>query len=225
MTFLIEYGDDTSTKGQVAMDTVQIGGIAVPGQMIELPETVSGGITNDQADGILGLAFGSLSSIQSNGQANPQPTWFENALPRLANPLFTANLKIGTTGGFNFGEIDHTAYRDTLKYVALDNSTGYWGFQSASYAVGGGNIQTNSGSHMAIADTGASLFYLDPAVVNAYYANVEGKSKNATTNMMTFPCTTQLPDFHVAIGDDMVAVPGHMLNWKAQGDGSKCTRL
>ena len=217
--FTISYGDDTSLGGGVASDTVQIGGIAVPNQLIELPNSVSPGLTSDRSDGISGLGFQSINSITEGGSAAPQPTWFENALSRLSAPLFTVNLRTGTTGKYNFGAIDHTAFDDgALKYVPCDNSTGYWGFDSKQFAVGSGATQTNSKANLAIADTGSSLFYVDPTVLNAYYANVDGKQTDPETKMTIYPCSETLPDFHVSIGTEMAIIPGKLLNWKPDED-------
>ena len=214
-TFSFSYGDKDSLSGNVGRDGVQIGGLYVANQAIELPTTVSPDMVTDAADGILGLGFQSINSIYQGSTASPQPTWFENVLPQLRQPLFTVNLKVGTAGKYNFGTIDETAYKaGTMQYVPVDSSGGYWGFASTDYAIGSGSVQTNSASRVAIADTGSSLMFVDPAVHNAFYANVAGKSVDSSTGMTTFPCSETLPDFHVAIGDQMATIPGHLLNWK-----------
>ena len=134
---------------------------------------------------------------------------------RLTNPVFTCNLKAGKAGTFQFGQVDNTAYKDgTLWYSKVDNSTGYWGFDSTQYAVGSGSTQTNSNSDsMAIADTGSSLLFVNPAPFNAFYANVNGQTVDKTTGMTTYPCSETLPDFHVSLGTQMATIPGSMLNY------------
>ena len=211
MTFNLKYGDNTSLSGSVAKERVQIGGLIVDGQTIELPSSMSSGISSDSSDGIIGLGFQSLNSIQPS----PQPTWFENVMWELVDKLFTVNLKAGKAGYYKFGKIDNTAFKDgTLWYSKVDNSGGYWGFDSSRYAVGSGNIQTNSNSNSkAIGDTGSSLFFVNPAVFDAYYANVNGKTTDNATQMTTYPCSETLPDFHVALGDQMATIPGFMLNY------------
>ena len=198
----------------MAQDTVQIGGIAVEGQWIELPDSMSSGITSDNSDGIIGLGFRSINSVTENGNSQPQATWFENAIWRLDRPVFTCNLKAGMAGHFIFGHVDNTAYKDgTLWYSPVRNSTGFWGFDSTSYAIGSGNVQTNGNSDsMAIADTGSSLLFVNPAPFDAFYANVNGKTTDGT-GMTIYPCSEQLPDFHVALGGQMATIPGWMLNY------------
>ena len=215
-------------EGPVGGDTVQIGAVTVYQQAVALPQSVSVSMVSDNSDGILGLGFMSMNKIKASATGDPYPqhTWLENALAQLQEPLFTANLKIGQAGYFNFGTIDHTSYRDgTLHYVPLDNSTGYWGFESTTYAIGDGNFQTNNGAHIAVADTGASIFYLDPAVVNAYYGKVTESWLDSTTRQRRIPCSATLPDFHLLIGGQKVSVPGHMLVWQPQSQGSSCKSL
>ena len=215
MSFKLSYGDNTSLSGAVAKEEVKIGGLIVDGQTIELPDSVSSGITADNSDGIIGLGFQSINSISENGKLSPQPTWFENVMWQLVNPLFTANLKTGMSGYFKFGQIDNTAYKDgTLWYSKVNNSTGYWGFDSSQYAIGSGSTQTNGNSNsMAIADTGSSLLFVNPAPFNAFYANVNGKTTDSSTGMTTYPCSETLPDFHVSLGDQMATIPGFLLNY------------
>ena len=201
-------------------DTVQVGGITVEKQSLELPNSVSSGLMSDKSDGMLGLAFQSINSITPN----PQPTFFENAIPQLAQPVFTVNLKPGINGHYQFGDIDYTAFHaNQLQYVEVNTSAGYWQFDSASYAVGSGNIQTNGGASQAIVDTGSSMLYVDPAAVNAYYGKVKGSVIDPRTNMIAYPCSEQLPDYHVAIGSQMATIPGALLNWKPdETAGSEC---
>ena len=233
MSFHLSYGDNTSLSGSVAKEQVQIGGLIVDGQAIELPDSVSSGISNDSSDGILGLAFQSLNSISENGKLSPQPTWFENVMWELVDPLFTVNLNAGKAGYYKFGKIDNTAYKDgTLWYSKVDNSTGYWGFDSSQYAIGSGSTQTNGNSNsMAIADTGSSLLFVNPAPFDAYYANVNGKQTDNTTMMTTYPCSETLPDFHVSLGGQMAIIPGFMLNYMPDtnkgpnNEDSESTRL
>ena len=215
MSFSLSYGDQTSLKGGVAKEQVKLGGLVVNGQAIELPSDVSSGITSDAADGIMGLGFQSINSISQNGKLSPQPTFFENALSQLSSPLFTANLKPGKSGYYKFGRIDQTAYKDgTLWYSKVDNSTGYWGFESSQYAIGSGSTQTNGNTNsMAIADTGSSLLFVNPAPHDAFYANVNGKTTDQSTGQTIYPCSETLPDFHVSLGDQMATIPGFLLNY------------
>ena len=52
---------------------------------------------------------------------------------------------------------------------------------------------------------------LDPAIVNDYYAHVPTSTDDQQGKI--FPCNTVLPDFSFGIGNDMVAIPGSLLNY------------
>ena len=156
-SFDLSYGDNSSTSGAVGKDTVQIGTITVDGQAVELPSTVTSQFSGDRnSDGIVGLGF---SQTGNSIRPSPMPTFFENAAPRLKQNLFTANLKAGGLGQYEFGTIDASAYQAPLAYAAVNSSGGLWQFDLSQYLVGdntyGGLISP------AIADTGSSLLMLD----------------------------------------------------------------
>ena len=105
--FDVSYGDNSSTSGLVGKETVHIGAITVVGQAIELPSTVSSQFSSDRnSDGIVGLGF---SQSGNSIRPSPMPTFFENAAPKLKDHVFTANLKIGIPGHYQFGTIDASA--------------------------------------------------------------------------------------------------------------------
>ena len=173
----------------------------MPGQSIELPTAVSATFTKDtNMDGILGLAYHQANTIRPTQQL----TFFENAVSQLQAPVFTANLKAGSAGAYQFGFIDSTAYSGTLQYTPLIQSAstvGLWAFEA--------NPGTNASP--AIADTGSSLLLLDDDIVRAYWAPVPGHTSDVQG--ITFPCNVQLPDFKIKLGDYIATIPGSLLNY------------
>ena len=205
-TFGVNYGDGSQTYGNVGVDNVEVGGISVIGQALELPTAVSSSFTNDlSSDGILGLAFQSSNGIKPE----PQPTFFENVLSTLKAPLFTANLKANTAGNYQFGVIDHTAYSGSINYTPVQRSGGLWQFQ------------TKQGHSPGVADTGSSLLLLDDDIVNAYWNQVAGHTKDAQG--IIFPCNTALPDFEIELGGNYVAtIAGNLINYAPATGQSGC---
>ena len=223
--FAIHYGDSSHASGEVGVDQVDIGGATVPAQAIELATTVTDGFIKDaNADGLLGLGFSNINTITMNGQRQPQPTFFDNVMPTLQDPVFTANLKHNTVGAYEFGKVDSSQFTGTIQFTPVDKSGGFWQFTSNTFQVGNGQVQTNPKAHPAIADTGTSLLLLDDATVTAYYAGVQGAVLDATQSSHNFPCNAQLPDFHIGLGDSyMATIPGTLINFApAAGSKSMC---
>lgn len=196
-TFAVNYGDGSQTYGKVGVDTVEMGGITVMGQALELPTAVSDSFLDDlNSDGILGLGFRSSNGVRPEAQ----PTFFENAMSSLKAPVFTANLKANTAGNYQFGVIDHTAYTGSINYTPVNNSGGMWQFQ------------TKKGHSPGIADTGSSLLLLDDDIVSDYWKSVPGHTSD--TQGIIFPCGTRLPDFKIELGATYVAtVAGEIINY------------
>lgn len=214
-TFDISYGDGSFANGPVGTDQVDIGGATVQAQTIGLPNNVSTSFVDDTAsNGLLGLAFSSLNTVQPN-QAK---TFFDNVAGNLSQQVFTANLRSNSTGSYEFGSIDTTQFQGSLNQVTVDDSNGFWQFTSTTFVVGDGATQQNTDSGTAIADTGTSLLLVDPSVLNGYYTQVTG-AIDATEEVggVVFPCNSSLPDIAVATGDSMATVSGSNMNFADAG--------
>lgn len=183
---------------------------------VELAETVSSQFQSDiDSDGLLGLAFNSINTATPN----KLKTFFSNAIPTLAAPLFTANLKKGAPGSYNFGYIDTTEYTGAITYVPVKTTNGFWEFTGNGYAVGSGAFTTASID--AIADTGTTLLYLPQAAVTAYYAKVSGAQYVSSQGGYTFPCSATLPSITLGIGAYKAVVPGSYINYAPATSTSK----
>ncbi|KAL9088446.1 MAG: hypothetical protein Q9165_006170 [Trypethelium subeluteriae] len=219
-TWQISYGDGSGAAGLVGTDTVNIGGATVTNQAVEQATAVSQSFVQDmQNDGLVGLAFSSLNTVKPQ----QQKTFFANVMPNLDQPLFTANLKNDSTGKYQFGTVDQTAFTGgQLNWAAVDNSSGFWQIQSNSFMVGNQKMQ-NPTATPAIADTGTSLLLVDDMVAQTYYSAVPGAQLNQQAGGFTYPCSTTPPNFSVAIGNSgyMATVPGSMITF-AQVDQQTC---
>ncbi|KIW98079.1 uncharacterized protein Z519_01663 [Cladophialophora bantiana CBS 173.52] len=205
-TFNISYGDGSSASGPVGVDEVDIGGATVPAQAIGLPDTVADSFVTDSAsNGLVGLAFSQLNTIQPT----QQKTFFDNVLPDLTLPVFTAQLKSGEVGSYEFGNIDTSAFTGQLSTTPVDSSNGFWEVDSTTAAVQGQTVNIANGR--AILDTGTSLMLVQDEMLVAYWSTVQGAQLSQDAGGIIFPCNTQLPDLQVAIGDNYMAT--------VQGDG------
>ncbi|KAJ5610964.1 aspergillopepsin A-like aspartic endopeptidase [Penicillium lagena] len=208
--FMDVYGDASYNYGFVGIDTVSIGGVSVTDQVFGLPTEVSSQFEdNPSSDGLVGLAFESLNSIVPG----PQKTFFDNVEPRLEEPVLTALLRVDGVSEYEFGKIDHSKYTGTLANISVDSSRGYWEFDVGNFKAG--NVELSSSKNTrAIADTGTTLLLASSDIVSAYYQQVPGSSFSSSFQGYVFPCTADLPDLHVTLGDNFpVTVPGAMLNY------------
>lgn len=217
-TFSITYGDGSGASGNVGTDTVSIGGVSVAEQAIELATRVSASFISDtNSNGLVGLGFSILNTVQPNKQR----TFFDNVLPSLAAPVFTADLRQDEVGAYEFGAIDASRFQGDLTWAPIDTSNGFWEFSSTKFSVGEGQVLNALGGN-AIADTGTTLILVNPAVVNAYYGQVAGAVNNATVGGITFPCDAVLPDLFVDVGGlYMARVEGKFINFATVDDNSK----
>jgi hypothetical protein len=214
-TFNISYGDGSTASGNVGTDTVNIGGATVEKQAVELPTEVSESFIEDtSSNGLVGLAFSKLNTVQPQ----QQKTFFDNIASLLDEPVMTASLKAGGVGAYEFGTIDQTKFTGQLANVSVDNSNGFWQFNSAQFSVGNGALQNIQLAPTAIADTGTSLMLVSPEVAQAYYEQVQGAVLSNQVGGFIFPCNAELPTLSIAVGDNNLAtVPASVASFSEVG--------
>lgn len=122
-TWRISYGDGSGAGGNVYADKVVVGGVTATSQAVEAATSVSRG-SFDGSDGLLGLADSSINTVSPNKQT----TFFDTVSSTLDEPLFTATLKAGAPGSYDFGYIDDSKYSGSISYVPVDFSQGFWQF-------------------------------------------------------------------------------------------------
>ncbi|KIY01365.1 uncharacterized protein Z520_02917 [Fonsecaea multimorphosa CBS 102226] len=211
-TFNVSYGDGSSASGPVGVDEVDIGGATVSAQAIGLPDDVAESFVTDSAsNGLVGLAFSSLNTIQPV----QQKTFFDNVMPDLTLPVFTAQLKSGAVGAYEFGTIDTSAFTGSLATAPVDSSKGFWEVDSTSAVVQNQTVNVAGGT--AILDTGTSLMLVPDAMLTAYWGTVNGSQVSQDAGGIIFPCDADLPDLQVAIGDNMATVQGSGMNFANVG--------
>lgn len=212
--FSIIYGDGTSASGNVGTDRVDVGGAIVTNQAVQMATSVSAAFVQDtNLSGLLGLGFSQLSTVKPT----KQKTFFENVMPSLAQPLFTADLPKDAVGAYEFGRIDYTKFVGRLSWITADTSKGFWQVSTTGLKVGNG--QTKLPAAQAIVDTGTTLMLVSKEFSDGYYSHVPGAKR--TAGGMTFPCNATLPDLLLDVGGVYTArVRGSDINFGVlQGDG------
>ena len=229
----IQYGDGSSASGDVGTDVVSIGGLKVENQAVELAKTLADQFAQGTGDGLLGLAFPQINTITTGGSPDPQPTPVANMISQSDIPkdaaLFTSafysSRDEGSESFYTFGWIDQdlvSASGQEIAWTDIDNSKGFWMFNSASATIGGQKIALSGNT--AIADTGTTLALVSDEVCDALYKQIEGATYNEQYQGYLIPTTVKaedLPDFSVAVGDkefviqkeDLVFAPADDKYW------------
>ncbi|XP_030418498.1 pepsin A-like [Gopherus evgoodei] len=181
----IQYGTGSMT-GILGYDTVQVGGIEDTNQIFGLSETEPG-TTFYYApfDGILGLAFPSISS----SGATPV---FDNMMNEglVSEDLFSVYLSSDEQSGsfVMFGGIDSSYYSGSLNWIPLSAET-YWEITMDSVTIDGETIAC-SGGCQAIIDTGTSLL-AGPSTgissINSYIGASDGTVRISCSAMSSLP--------------------------------------
>ncbi|KAF1919766.1 aspergillopepsin A precursor [Ampelomyces quisqualis] len=212
--FKISYGDGSGASGIVGTDKVTIGGVSVDNQTVEIADAVSRSFVEDaNTDGLVGLAFSNLNTVNDGTKKTPAKTFFDNVMKDLDMPVFVADLDPDGTGVYEFGKIDATKFEGDMVWIPVKAETGFWQFSSTKFAVGD-QVVENPQAPDAIADTGTSLMLVDQGVADAYYSKVEGAQLNAQVGGYIYPCGSAMPDLSVAIGDNhMAKIPGNQITF------------
>jgi hypothetical protein len=140
-------------------------------------------------DGLLGLAWGSINTVTPTPVQTPIENMIsEDDIPQNSE-LFTAKLGSWRDANepdkgesfYTFGFIDQatvTASGQKIAYTPIDNSQGFWMFNSASATVNGKTIAQSGNT--AIADTGTTLALVSDATCQAIYNAIPGSTYDKT---------------------------------------------
>ena len=227
-TWKIHYGDGSFASGSVGTDVVNVGGIIIKNQAIELAESLSTQFQQDSSDGLLGLAFGEINTVVPQKVKTPVENMIiQNDIPKTSE-LFTANL--GSVKDVNdpdkgesfytFGYIDQKALGgQTPYYTPVDNSQGFWMFDSASAVVAGKTVAR--AGNKAIADTGTTLALIDDKTCKAIYDAIPGAKYDSSQQGYVFPSNTsvdKLPVVSFAVGGKQFPLQKEDLGFADAGD-------
>lgn len=182
-TWSISYGDGSTASGILAYDTVTLGGLAIKKQTIELAKKESSSFASDPIDGLLGLAFDSITTVA--GVKTPVDNFISQGL--ISSPVFGVYLGKASNGGggeYVFGGYDSTKFTGALTTVPVDNSQGFWGITVSALKSG----TTSFGSFNGILDTGTTLLLL-PQTIAAKVARSYGATDNGD-GTYTISCNT-----------------------------------
>ena len=229
----ISYGDGSSASGIVGTDNVNIGGLVIENQTIELANQLSPEFASGVGDGLLGLSFSSINTVKPGPAHTPVDNMISQSDIPHDQELFTAYL--GSLKDINapdkgesfytFGYIDKTVLEAAgvtePYYTPVDKSQGFWMFNSTSATVNGNTVARDGNT--AIADTGTTLALIDDATCKAIYDAIPGATYDSQQQGYVFPANVtadQLPVVTFAVGDKQFSIGKEDLAFADTGNGN-----
>ncbi|CAN9169892.1 unnamed protein product [Alternaria alternata] len=230
-TWKISYGDSSSASGDVGTDVVDLGGLKVENQAVELAKELSQQFAQGNGSGLLGLAFSSINTVSPTPQRTPvdniiaQKTAKEQLFTAYLGSWRDANEADKGESFYTFGFIDQDVMTASgasePNYADVDNSQGFWQIQSTSATINGETV--NRSGNTSIMDTGTTLCLVDDALVDAVYKAIPGAQYDQNNQGYVFPASTSaddLPEIKLAIGDSMVTFQKEDLGFADAGNGN-----
>jgi len=163
-TFTLRYGDGSTTSGEQYSDTVTVAGLTATNQVLGAATSYSSAFSNSPRDGLMGLAFPSLSSFRA--------TPFFNTLilqKKVAAQMFSFYL--AETGSELFlGGVNQRRYTGSFNWRKVTTAA-YWQIGLDSIKVGG---KTTASNLPSIIDSGTTLIIGDTRSVAAFYQAIPG---------------------------------------------------
>lgn len=210
-----------------------IGGLKITKQVIELANKLSPEFASGAGDGLLGLAFGKINTVTPQQAKTPVENMIaESDIPSNME-LFTANLGSWRDANnpdkgisfYTFGYIDQSILQaagvSEPYYTPIDNSQGFWMFDSTSATVNGQTVDRTGNT--AIADTGTTLALIDDNTCQAIYNAIPGATYDSTQQGYIFPSSVtadQLPVVTFDVGGKQFTVNKEDLAFADAGNGN-----
>lgn len=201
-TFRINYGSGSVT-GRLGRDDVSLAGYRVVKQTFGLIDEGSH-ILGDNGQGILGLAFQSLS----NAKVTP---WWVTSSTKWPQQIFAFYLRrwrhddaaTGSDDGgrLTLGYLDNSLYQGDVHYVKLLDNPKYWAVPMSKLSVGGQDVDLSGKPNVAI-DTGTTHILGPEEVVNKIYEKIPNSRPSASHRQyMEYPCNQTVDDVKITFGD------------------------
>ncbi|XP_026203206.1 pepsin A-like [Anabas testudineus] len=149
--FYISYNSGFAA-GSTGYDTIKISDLYVENQLFGLTNTEALFLGSVPWDGILGLAFPSMSL--EGGTPIFDNIWNQGKIPQY---MFSMYLSSSVEGSMLIlGGTDPTYYTGSISWIPLYQATNFWNIQMQSITINGNTVAC-SGSCAAIVDSGTSL--------------------------------------------------------------------
>ncbi|GAA5971359.1 hypothetical protein JCM11641_008322 [Rhodosporidiobolus odoratus] len=181
----IQYGDGSTTSGNVYMDTVTIAGFAAVNQTFGAATTLSDSWQYDPPDGLMGMGYQSLSQLRS-------PPVFQTLVSRgkLSSAMFSFKLSSTSVGKSELylGGMNPSYYVAGTTQWAPVISQAYWTVAGQTQ-VNGATVGS-TGTFNAIIDTGTTIIVAPTSFASKFWAAVPNSAPYGSGGYYTFPCNS-----------------------------------
>ncbi|ETW79235.1 aspartic peptidase [Heterobasidion irregulare TC 32-1] len=200
-TFSLEYGDGSTVSGEQYTDTVSIAGLTATKQTLGAAKKYSTGFASDEfpADGLLGMAFKSLSDYN----ANPL---FQSLAAQGKTTSSVFSFKLASSGSeLYLGGKNSNLYTGSITYTPVTDAS-YWQVDMDGLAVDGTSVLSTTA---AIIDTGTTQIVGDPDSVATVYDQISGavSAPQYGDGIYTIPCSFNTPITLTFNGKDFAVDP------------------
>ncbi|KAI7887782.1 aspartic peptidase domain-containing protein [Mucor mucedo] len=170
-TWALHYGDGSSVIGNTARDTVHLGNISQPGQLIGLVSKETAQFATDRfLDGIFGLGFPPLAFTGINNSIVEDLHW-SGTIPAPIVSFHLGHYRDGGKGEILFGDMNADHFEGELKYVPVTIKK-YWQVDLTNVMVDGNPILNKT--LPAIVDTGTTLIIVPAYIAKEIHAKIPG---------------------------------------------------
>lgn len=183
-TFSIQYGDNSSVKGDVYTDTVTVAGIKVKNQYLAAATELSSIFQNQPEDGLLGMAFPSISNLG-------KPSFMQTAMQQNAVSGVFAFFLASDKSELHLGGTNPQHYSGSIEYHPVINlvnqsQPSYWQIDNGEIEVNG---YTVASSFKTIIDSGTTIIFGPSGSVKGLYDKIGGQAMTGQlAGYYEFPC-------------------------------------
>ncbi|KAG2222780.1 hypothetical protein INT45_013144 [Circinella minor] len=196
-TWGLRYGDGSGVQGTIGRDTVHLGDLSHPNQVLGLVKAESADLAMDsELDGIFGLAYPSLA-FTGQKQSILQGLKESGAISSASIGVYLGRARDGGKGELSFGKPNPAHYEGELKYVPVTRKK-FWQVSLNGLKIDGQETLTEPID--AIIDTGTTLIILPSELADSIHATIPG-AKFSSMYGWRMPCELKASD----AGDTMVS--------------------
>ncbi|KDQ10090.1 hypothetical protein BOTBODRAFT_147882 [Botryobasidium botryosum FD-172 SS1] len=213
-SFKLSFGDGSTTEGEQFSDVVTIAGLTATTQTLGAATTYSQSFTDGPTDGLMGLAFPSLS-------AYPASPFFNTLVSEKQVAAGVFSLFLAESGSELFLGGDNPAlHKNDFNWNTVTQQ-GFWQIALDSVNVGGQAAVTGL---QGVIDSGTTLIVGDTDHVAAFYQSIPGSQDISNVvgspGSFGFPCKSAPTDVSFTFGGQTYSVDPKFFNLGAVSQGS-----